>query len=411
MNSFQLALLNLTRRRLSTAIAIASIAISVACGGVLLRLYLLSGSRFSSIARAGEAVVGAKAGGLNILLGALNLEGPYPDFIPLVLYQSLAAKAPVQFADGFHDSPRYIKGAIPIVIFARYKGYRVLGTDEGFWKRPVADDSLSFESGAWPTGEGEVVLGSDVASAEHLKVGDAIVAEQWNGTDEEQVSLSLKVAGVFAPTHSMWDRALYSTLSEARHSFESPQFQQRTPWKSEVLHYYLIYLEPDGFKPLENLVNRRTIAQAIYVPDELDSLRRLTGTGREMGFLMTVLILSLGGLGVASMMVTRFEALTRALAVLRALGFSRSEVTAWLLWEGLLLGLVSCMVGAMIDAAFFPVIRSMLGEALPPPTLVGSPIWASAPVWGMALVATMLSLLIPILRLYSLDVHQSLKGL
>src|SRR5689334_19056388 len=99
MTSFRLAILSLIRRRTPTFIAFLAISVSVAFSGILLRLYVLSGARFSGLAKAGEAIVGAKSGGVEILLGALNLEGEYPDFIPLKLYASLAARSGVQFED------------------------------------------------------------------------------------------------------------------------------------------------------------------------------------------------------------------------------------------------------------------------------------------------------------------------
>ena len=82
MNALRLAILNLTRRRVPTFLALLSIAISVGFSGVLLRLYFLSESRFSTLAKGGDAIVGAKSGGLDILLNCLNLEGPYPGYIP-----------------------------------------------------------------------------------------------------------------------------------------------------------------------------------------------------------------------------------------------------------------------------------------------------------------------------------------
>ena len=109
---------------------------SVACGGILLRLYQLSESRFSSLGRGGDAVVGAKAGGIEILLGSLNGEGAFPGFLPYKLFESLRAQQKVQFEDGQTSQPNYIRAIIPFVYFAHYNGARVVGTDEVFFKRP-----------------------------------------------------------------------------------------------------------------------------------------------------------------------------------------------------------------------------------------------------------------------------------
>src|SRR6478609_3378488 len=132
MSSFRLAWLSLVRRRVATLITIVAIAISVACAGILLRLYHLSASRFDSIGHGWEAVVGAKAGGIEILLNSLNGEGPYPDFLPYVLFESLRAAQTVHFEDGAAADPKYLRTISPFVYFAKLKEFRVAGTDETF---------------------------------------------------------------------------------------------------------------------------------------------------------------------------------------------------------------------------------------------------------------------------------------
>jgi putative ABC transport system permease protein len=409
MTPFRLAWLNLSRRRLSTFVALVSIAISVASAGVLLRLYRLSGARFSTIAEGGDAVIGAKAGGLDILLGSLNAEGAYPDFIPLVLYQSLKSAQPVQFVDGNREVPNYLKSVIPLVYFGQFKKHRVIGTDRSFLDRPDGADKLSLRDGVWSAEKGQVVIGASAADREHVKVGDPLTINRWVGLADDSVTFTLKVSGILSSTGSVWDEELFASLSQARDVLAVPEVERRTPWKADVLHYYLAYVTPEGFGPLRELVNRRTVAQVIHVDEERAKLESLTGTGRRLGLLMTALILVLGGLGVAGMMITRFDGLSKSLAVLRALGFSMKEVTAWLVWEGTLLGVAAGIVGAGLDYLLFPLIRSSLGDALPTDVCEG--IFNSAPVWLVALCATWLACLIPLRRLYSQDVRQSLQGL
>ncbi len=412
MSSFRLAVLNLVRHRLSTTVALLSIALSVACAGVLLRLYELSGSRFSSLAHGGQVIVGAKAGGLELLLGALNAEGNYPGVIPLVLYQSLKAGSSVQFSDGVQEKTNYLQAVIPLLYFAKYEGFRVIGTDEGFVTRPDSQDSMSFSQGGWADTAGKVVLGAFVAQAKGLKVGDSIVVDRWNGIPEDsRTTISLQVSGIFQPTGTVWDNALFSNLDEARKSFDTPAFLAHSIWKNAVVNYFLIYVDKEAFPKVENLINRRTVAQAVWVPDEIARLKELTGTGRRLGFLMTVLILVLGGLGVTAMMVTRFEGLSVQLAVLRAIGYGRNSIAGWLIWEGILLGLAASLLGAILDGTTFPCIRDLLGAALPPAQMVRSSLAASAPVWLVAILATVCAVFIPLIRLYGQDIHKSLKGL
>jgi putative ABC transport system permease protein len=412
MSLLHLAFLNLSRRKIPTLIALCSIGISVACGGVLLRIYLLSSSRFSSLGKGGDALVGAKAGGIEMVLGALNLEGPYPDFIPAKLYFSLKQKNSVQFEDGFQSRPNFIQSVIPFVYFGRYRGYRLIGTDSTFFHRPVLGDSLSLAHGAWFGSSGEIVVGSEVAAHEKIRVGDVLSVDRWTG-DQNPTSvplLSMTVVGVLAPTDSVWDRALYGDLNQAQKVLSEVDLTGRSIWNSEILHYFLIYVSPEGLPALEALINRRTVAQVISVPGQIQRLEALTGTGRALGFWITGLIVLLAGLGVASMMSARFDAMAVQLAVLRALGYERKHIAGWLVWEGALLGGVACLLGATFDSLMFPWLRNIFGSTLPPSPLAESFVWQSWPIWAMTILATILAVLLPILRIYGQDVHSSLRG-
>jgi putative ABC transport system permease protein len=402
---FRLAVLSLTRRKVSTSLALTAIALSVAFSGVLLRLYVLSGARFSTLADGPDAVVGAKAGGIEILLGALNGEGRYPGFIPFQLYISLKTRQAVRFEDGAEAAPDFIRAITPFVYFAKYRGYRVVGTD-----RSILRGARELAEGRWAEGLGEVVLGASVSRGE-VKVGDTIGVVPWTsdqGTPGK--GRQLRVTGVLAPTGKSWDAELFASVDTAWSVLGAADLRGQSIWKEKVLHYYLVDLAPEAFPRLRSLVDRRTVAQAIEVNDELARLEELTGTGRSLGLLVSILIVVLGALGVTAMMVTRFEAMGTQLAVLRAMGYEKREIRAWLLWEGALLGGGASVIGAGLDLAIFPLVRGLLGGALPRSPLVGAGILCSSPVWAMAVWGTTMAVFVPLYRLYHQDVHFALRA-
>ena len=412
MSPLRLAVLNLARRKIPTLITLVSIAVGIAVSGMLLRLYVLSGSRFSSMAKGGDAIVGAKAGGSDILLGALNLEGPHPGYLPLVLYQSLQSAQKVKFADGAVGDPNYIERTIPLIYFAKYKGYRIIGTDRGFIDRPKDRDVVALAAGNWG-GDGQmVVVGSEVARRESFQLGSTFPAQSWTSNNEADAKtyFSVNVGGILAKTGTAWDYAIYADLPLALSVVQKSDYAATSIWKANVLNYYLIYLKPGGLPVLEQLINNRTVGQVVSIPAETERLEQLTGTGRRLGLAISLLILLLGGLSVAAMTVTRFEAMTLQLAVLRALGFQKRAIAQWLIYEGLLLGVTASFFGALIDLAFFPALKAALGSALPDLPFVTVSIWESGPVWFCAILATVAAVTIPIIRLYGQDVHQSLSG-
>ncbi len=409
MSPFRLAILSLLRRRVPTLITALSIAIAVACSGILLRLYHLSTSRFDSIGPGWEAVVGAKAGGIEILLNSLNGEGPYPEFLPYKLYESLRAAQPVHFEDGSNSQSNYVKTIAPLVYFAKLKQYRVAGTDENFTQ---VLPTPAFSDGGWVSGDGQVVVGSRVASTENLRVGDSVSVHAWNGDRLSDTGIPLRVSGILKLRDSIWDRMLLTNVTQAQRviGMDHAFLAQHSIWGEGVLNYFLLVLQPGGFKTLETLINRRTVGQVIRIDETRQKLEELTGAGKSIGLFVSVFVLLLSTLSVSSMLVTRFEAMTVQLAVLRALGYGRRKIAAWLIWEGVLLGLSGCILGGLIDVLGFPFLRELLGTALPPPEIVSSSPLESVTVWLLAMSATVIAIFIPLFRLYRQDVHQALKG-
>lgn len=407
MKPLRLALLSLSRRKVPTAITVVAIGISVACSGILLRLYHLSASRFDSIGRGFEAVVGAKAGGIEILLNSLNGEGPYPDFLPYALFESLRAGQAVRFEDGASSQPNYLKSVTPFLYFAKFHGYRMAGTDETF-----ALAVGGYQDGHWVANDDEAVVGSLVAAREHLHVGDKFQGEAWFGDRPGEIDVPMKVAGVLRVTDSAFDRMIFANVARAQETLAHHRsaLAERSIWGDKVLSYFLINLQPGGFTFLQNLVNKRTVGQVVRVEDEKARLEELTGAGKSIGIFVSAFVILLSSLSVSAMLITRFEAMSLQLAVLRAIGYGRNEIGRWLIWEGLLLGLAGCVLGGILDGVGFPVLRELLGSALPPADVISSSVLESYPIWVVTIPATAFAIFIPLIRLYRQDVHQALKA-
>lgn len=409
MSPFKLALLNLSRRKTPTLIAITAIAIAVACSGILLRLNILAESRFTGFGKGGDAVIGAKSGGIEIVTSALNGEGSYPGFLPMRLFETLRAEQVVRFEDGTASKPSYIRLIIPFLYFAKAGDFRIVGTDETFLQRP--QEPLQFSEGQWARNKDEVVIGSVMAQKENLKIGDTVVAKAWLGDKVFASELrNLKVVGILNSTQSAWDRMAFTNLATAHEVLKKVDLTPVSIWGADVLNYFLVYLHPNGYEPLAALVNSRTVGQVVLVQKEIARLSELVGVGQNLGLFVTILVLALGGLSVTSMLITRFDAMSIQLAVLRAIGYKKNEIGRWLLWEGFLLGLAACILGLILDAVGFPFVRSLLEDSLPSADIVGSSVLQSYPIWITALCATILSVFVPLYRVYHQDVHFSLRG-
>lgn len=110
------------------------------------------------------------------------------------------------------------------------------------------------------------------------------------------------------------------------------------------------------------------------------------------------------------MLATRFEGMSLQFAVLRAIGYTKKQLSFWLLLEGLSLAFMGIILGAVVDWIGFPILRNLLGPSLPPSDLVPSSVFDSYLIWGVGLVAVLLSVVVPIFKMLRQDVHHSLKG-
>ncbi|GEM_PF-1587939 len=422
---FRLAWLDLSRHRGMTCLALLTLGLTIGAAGMLFRLGRLAQDRFRTMVTAGDAIVGAKSGPVEMLLGCLNLEGPYPGFIPIRLYGTLLNQGKVGFADGDVNT-RLHRLIVPIVYCGKFHGFRLMGTTESFLKQPEPGPQASLAQGEWAHREAEVVLGAAVARHEHVKVGEEVEVTAWtsegpgnsteranraNRAEKAELPYRLKVSGILSAMGNAWDKALFTNLTESKGILAAGLSKDKTIWGQDVLHYLIIYLLPDGMPELRSLIDERTVAQVVSVPEARLALERLTGTGRMMGTVVILVVLILGGLSITGLMIGRSEAKTRQLAILTAMGFQARELLTLVLWEGALLGSGALLIGGILDATLFPVLRGLFASSLPSALEAPSWLWQSWPVGLAAVIATLVSSFIPLWRFHRAHPREYLQQL
>ncbi len=425
MTPWEMACTHLSRKRALSVILLLSLAFSVGAAGLLLRIYALTQSRFDSLARGGDAIIGAKAGGIEILLGSLNLEAENPRPLPFNLFRSLRSGQTVQFEDGAQvPTSSFVEAVIPLLFFGHADNFKVIGTDLTFFNRPQSADSLVIDSGRYFSDGGlgqldEIVVGRDVAARKHLKTGDTLHVRM---DDPQGHALSdskdFTVVGVLKSSSSAWDRGIYGSYQGAFAWF-TERGKTHPIWKEGIFNYFLLYMKKgsgpvqfqESFGAMQSLVNDRTVGQIISVEQERKNLSQLTGSGGELGLFIISFIILLSALSVTGMMMMRYEGMRLQTAVMRAMGFSAQYLLMWLMYEGFILAGISCVIGALFDLILFYPVVSLLGHALPDTDIYSVSLLMSSPVWIAATLATLFGILLPFRRLYKMDVHSVLKGL
>ncbi|MDG0817398.1 ABC transporter permease [Bdellovibrio svalbardensis] len=412
MNPFRLSYLYLRRHLFTTTVTILALALAIASVTLLLKLEILSHSRFDTLADQGDALVGAKSGGIEILLGALNFEGEVPAYLPQNLYETLKAKKDIQFEDKANYKEAFtISHITPLLVFGTYKSFKMMGTDESLLSFKESPTAPKISEGTFPTALNEILLGADVAKSESLKIGDSIyVHAKIHSSSYESSAFPLKVVGLLQATGKTWDRGIFSNLMTAQNAvLKTPGYQ--TIWGSHILSYFILNIQPGGEEALATLINQRTVSQLVFVDKEKQHLQELTGQSQTLQLLIVGTLLLLSTLTVLAVFFTRMEARSLELAVLRALGYARAELTQLLLIEGLWMGLVSILVAAIFEAAISPLILATAGAQLPQSTATNWPWWIILVTGLLALVAIAIASLPPLWRLYRQDVHTALRNI
>lgn len=413
MKSSRLSFLYLRRHLFTTIVTVTAVGLAIAAVTVLLKLEILSHSRFRTLAEQGDAVVGAKSGGIDILLGALNFENDVPAYLPQNLYETLKAKKDISFEDKATFKESFtVTHITPILVFGKYNGFTLMGTEDNlFALTPANDTAPKLSAGQFPANMDEAMVGADVADKESLKIGDSIyVHARIHGSSYEGSSFPLKISGILKPTGKIWDRGIFTSLATAQNAVvRTPGYQ--TIWGPHVLSYFIMNIQPGGEEALATLINQRTVSQLVFVEKEKQHLQELTGSNESMQLLIVGVLLLLSTLTVLAVFFTRMEARSLELAVLRALGFSKGNLTALLLIEGLIMGVVAIVIAAVLEMLLNPLILSTAGSQLPATNAQNWPWWMILVTGIFALFAIVVASLPPLIRLYRQDVHSALRNI
>jgi ABC-type antimicrobial peptide transport system permease subunit len=159
---------------------------------------------------------------------------------------------------------------------------------------------------------------------------------------------------------------------------------------------------------LQNTVQNRSAGQWVEVEREYANLMGILGQGENVTWGLTLISFFLSCSVVALLLVERFEAMSRDLGLYRALGYSRTQISAALLWEAFILGVLGICLGMVLERG-----ASVCVPWIWNPAWLQSPAWPSMSLlllWGSALTAVLLIPVVPIIRLYRWAAHESLSA-
>lgn len=365
----KLTLRSLWNRRLSLFLTILSIAISIM---LLLGVeYIRKEARqsFLSTISGTDMVVGARSGPVQLLLYSVFRIGNATNNISWKSYQEIKQN-------------KWIDWTIPLSLGDSHKGYRVLGTNQDYFKYYRHGDKqlLKFREGKPFDGVYETVLGAEVAKKLNYKLGDKIVIAHGAGATSftEHGDKPFTVVGILAPTGTPVDRSVHVTLEgiEAIHidwingapitgykiSAEEALKKNLQP---ELITAFLVGLENRiaTFR-LQREINeyKREPLLAIVPAIALTELWQTIGNFETILRVITVFVVIAGLLGMLTTLLSTLNERRREMAILRAVGAHPRHVFILFVLESLILVIIGCLLGMLLLTALIVIAKPWVIE-------------------------------------------------
>jgi putative ABC transport system permease protein len=373
-----LAYRSLKNRKLTTILTLLSLALSV-CLWIGIE-HIRSGAResFSNTISQTDLIVGARGGSLQLLLYTVFHMG------------SPTANVSYESYEKFKNHPAVL-WTIPISLGDSHRGYRVVGTNEDFYRhyRYRQDRKIELEQGGVPSGVFDVALGSEVAEKLNYRVGDRIVVTHGvtgAGGIMDHDDKPFTVVAVLKPTRTPLDRSVYVTLEgiEAIHidwkqgapplkgqGIPAEQIRKEEIQIGQITAFFLRTKARVQTLALQREINNfiEEPLMAVIPGVALSELWNGISYGEQILKLVALFVVIVGLVGMLMALYTSLNERRREIAILRAVGMGPMKILALLVAESGLLSLVGSLLGIGLVYALVlflqPIVEAQFGLFLP----------------------------------------------
>ena len=314
-----LALHNLLRRRLRTALTVSGVAIAVS----VLACLLAFGEGY-------QRELGRELNGMGVQMMLVPLGCPYDAAARVLKGKTLDVSLPAACVETARRDPA-VDCAAPLLLAtvprpAEGRTDMWVGVDEAI--RPLKPWWKTREGAVWFSGSDSVILGAEAAATEMRKVGDTLYSPE--------TGRRFHVCGILERSGTSDDSQFFIPLATAQAMFHQPG---RVTAVAIRLH--------DPALTGEAQIRLQAIpgAQVATLAEMMGAFLNLTGAVRTLVFAIAIVAVVISALSVFNTMLTSVLERTGELAILRAVGASRTHVFGLLALEGLLLTLCGCIIG------------------------------------------------------------------
>ncbi len=355
MATLYLAIKSMLNRRFTVSLTLLSIALSVSLLLGVERLRVESRNSFANTISGTDLIVGARSGAINLLLYSVFRIGDATNNISWKSYRKFA------------DHP-VVKWTIPISLGDSHKGYRVMGTNQDYFRHYSYAEkrSLVLAQGQPFDHVYQAVLGYEVANKLNYRLGQKIIIAHGAGKTSFTMhdDKPFEVVGILKPTGTPVDRTVHIPLEgiEAIHAnwIGGREVSGLKIGADEALEKELTPKSITGFLVglkskiatfrVQREVNdyRKESLLAILPGVALQQLWDLMSVAENALFVVTILVVSIGLVGMLTVMLAGLNERRREMAILRSVGARPGHILILITGESFLLSLVGIVLGLLL---------------------------------------------------------------
>ena len=352
-------------RWLVSLLTISGISTGVALVCAVLALRHESEKALSRDAGLYDLVAGGKGSPLQLVLSSVyHLDSPTGN-IPYKEYERI------------RSDPR-VEWAAPVGLGDNYLGYRIIGTEKHFFDLPDREGNLFFELAEGDVFQDrfDVVLGSQVAQASGLKIGDSFFGThgliEVAGAEVHR-DFPYRVSGILAPSGTAQDRAIFGTLKSVWEIHETEDLLHSAIQGSAIMADHktrettaiLVRLETPGLRLwMADEIREGTDGIAAIPINEIMRFQQgILGPVQKILLAIAGVVVAVSCLTVLITLHQAAERRRRDIAILRSLGAYRREVATLVFSEGLLLTGGGILLGLLIGHGGMAIAVDYFREA------------------------------------------------
>lgn len=415
---FKIAFKSLLSRRLTVALSVLTVALSVLLLIGVERLRTEARNSFSSTVSGTDLIVGARTGSVQLLLYSVFRVGNATNNIGWDSYQKLAKDERVAWT-------------IPVSLGDSHKGFSVLGTSRDYFKYLQFGDNqhLQLTQGKIFSHTHDAVLGANVAKKLGYQPGGKIVLTHGSGEGamSEHSDQPFNITGILAPTgtpvddtvhvsldgltaiHEGWESGSASLLSSMGVLAADENRSIAPP--VTITAFYVGLKSRTSLFSYQRAVNQFSdeTLMAIMPGVALSELWQLMKIAEQALLVVSGFVMVIGLLGMLTALLTGLNERRREMAILRSVGARAWQIFVLVMGETLLLVSTGTAAGVgllyLIIIACRPLLREFYGLSL----AINPPTQTEFLMLGATLAAGALIGAIPAWRAYRMSLSDGLS--